>query len=441
LDDDHGYWLNDWFDQFDIRSDRDIEKLLKGSGGPGAMLVAAELAEVARQQEKLADPVGNLPASGLRTVVADRSMDLSAALSCEAYHCQEQNIDRLFAPIWHYFDEIVVEGLAPHRLLDYVGTADDEEGIHQMVQLMKLHGHLLLYVKRIGAFPFLRFRTKPHAWCTDHFKQDAEALDLHALLDPRAVQASLKDLEDRGSIDVLDEIRSGAYAFKHPSLDYIGMSIPRAADASIPDLSEIVKQVYERHAAALVGDVSLARKLGAPLTTFVSDFIRPQASANDGSAEDSAALEIRLPIIKGLQTRDLLRLRSEHEDEFVRFREAIAAASKEIIGQMGDGANPKVVADRVQREIIEPTTADLTRQFKASRRKLQRKMAAQLGVGFVGATIGHLNGVPLPLSASAVIASGTLCLPYWNSRVDDREKFEESDMYFLWHVAKYRHNE
>ena len=57
-------------------------------------------------------------------IVAGRKLDLSGTASCPIYDCLRRNVDATFRRIWHYFDQIVVEGIAPQWLAQEITRTD-----------------------------------------------------------------------------------------------------------------------------------------------------------------------------------------------------------------------------------------------------------------------------------------------------------------------------
>ena len=157
------YWLANWADEQGITSRRDLERPVSAA----SVQEALRLAEAATSA-----PAG--PEHSSMSVVAGRQMDLSDVLACMAPKCLASQVDVLFAEVWHYFDKIVVEGLAPRRFLAQANSRSESD----LVDRLKAHVGTILYAREIGAEGYLEFREKPHAFCSEHYRKHAEELGL-----------------------------------------------------------------------------------------------------------------------------------------------------------------------------------------------------------------------------------------------------------------------
>ena len=423
------YWLYSWIDEQGVRSRSDADDRLSEPEGMAKLLRSASEA-VAKPDARFTGVDGEYP------IVAGAHLDLSSTVTCAAAACQIAQVDELFSRVWHYFDRIVVEGLAPDRLPDANEPLSDEHRRWLKSTVLR-HVQVLLHLKAIGADSYLEFRTKPHAFCADHYRQHAGELDIPALLDD-SVQSRVIDRILQGA--ELDDLGDGSYAFKSPALDLIRVihriSDGESTDEYPPSLRELAERAFTEHSVAAVGDIALARSLQLPLALTVDDILLPGPGSSVVVTEDEVALELQLPYLTGLTTRDLIQIREDYHTEFDQLRHAITLAIRAAVSATGS-AQPKAIAQRVERESVTPAVADIERRLQSARRLLTGKLLQDLPIAAIATAVGLMSGVPLIVGAG--IAAGAKGLAHANRYLEEKRDIELSDMYFLWR-ARSKHS-
>ncbi len=101
------YWLAQWLDENEIHSEWELEHALSSKSGVKGLLdsvfSAGQKVQAGEVEYPDSDALGD-------SIVAGRKLDLSGRESCPSYGCMRQQIDSTFKRVWHYFDQIVVEG-------------------------------------------------------------------------------------------------------------------------------------------------------------------------------------------------------------------------------------------------------------------------------------------------------------------------------------------
>jgi hypothetical protein len=208
----------------------------------------------------------------------------------------KRQVDELLVRVWHYFDEVVVEGLSADLL---VQTAKVEPAVDEVAVRVLSQVELLLYLREIGALDLLVFREKPHAFCAGHFRQHAEELGIPAALDDALADEVVDYFAKTSTLEITEAEGERFLWFTHPDLD-AGWALSMPSDRGEPDKRAIAARAFAQQCMALVSDVGQARNLRLPLTTVGHSLIRREASELD---ETSVALALNLPIVQGLGPR------------------------------------------------------------------------------------------------------------------------------------------
>lgn len=423
------YWLDRFVDDVGLKKPEQIEKLFHSEPPLQRMI---DMAHEAASSEVLP-----LSASDEWEVIGSRQMDLSGLLTCLDVKCLRNQVEDVFTKVWHYFDRIVVEGLSCTTLLRAC-PCDLRGHLRYQVTNQLL---LLLYLRRIGALPYLRFVTKPSAFCETHYGENARVLGLPTALDDGMAQELILHLAAEGTLETIQaENGKWVLVYRHPDLEFQWLTFADSPDAV--KIEDIARDEYIRYTTAAVADVALAREMATPLAATAVRILQ-LASRNQGgwpestrSWEDTAMLNLRLPVLDGLSAADLLELRTDHRAEFTRFRAALRTAIREHAVGMEEERDPQQVARAVTKEFVQPALADIEARLEASRRALRRKSLQTAAVGGVMAGVGLLTAMPLLIGGG--VAAGASALTHANTYADQRREIELSDSFFLWRVG-HRH--
>jgi hypothetical protein len=228
-------------------------------------------------------------------IVAGRAIDLSGELDCNHLNCLKAKVDDLFRRVWHYFDEIVVEGLSP-----YIASRMIEEDPERALRLIEHHSKMLLYVRRIGAEDLLVFRQKLPG-CAQHYRRHLDEVGLTGLLE-RSSWLIDRLAEDGEVIELKPHNDHWDYVFRHPMIEHLasGGVYPEedSADPKANPQRAVAEAVFKKYSAHLVSDVHTARRLSTPLAASVSLHTQVLDRSVPEAAEAEVALNLALPVLK-----------------------------------------------------------------------------------------------------------------------------------------------
>jgi hypothetical protein len=321
------YWLAQWLDENEINSDWEIGHVLNAKSG---------IKSLERSISKASHKYDSFYAEVLNdSIVAGRKLDLSGSMSCPTYECMRRRIDSTFKRVWHYFDQIVVEGLAPRLLTEQIRTSNEED-LYLTFMMIREQARLLLYLREIGAERFVVFAPKAHAFCQEHWEQHARDLGLAAAIDESRRKKTIKKIIDTSEFAINED---GNGWFVTVTGDYFSepeskLLIPRkgvTVDCP-PSRDDITAWIISTYATAMVSDVSLAQRLGLPLVQPVSLpwITRPYGTDSKRKAEDDAVIRVGLPVFDSLSTQDFLKLREDERPAFEAFRTGRSQAIEAI---------------------------------------------------------------------------------------------------------------
>jgi hypothetical protein len=416
------FWFYDWIDEIGIKTTSDVHRALRSKSG------LRDLASRATE----AVPAGFTPvADPAAAVVASRAVDLSAIIGCPSIRCQRNSIDLLYRTTWHFFDKIIVEGPSPVRVLDILELT---EGDSKLLNFY-IEGYVetLLYIREIGGEDMLLFRQKPVP-CAYHWRDHLKENGLSDL--PKQAESIIEEFRHGGKVVRLEKKKGGLWSFeyKHPLVGTTAFGSlileKGSTDPAVDPTRAIAETLFKYYAGWLVSDVQTAKGLGLPLGSLLDHHAVVNVADNP---EVAAALQLSLPMLEGVPIADLLRIRKEEYDSFVRFRNALLLAIREQ-SKGSASASPSLVARQVYQEVIQPSLADLSQRVEAAKSILERKSWSSVGIGSIASAIGEIAHIPLLLPAG--IAAALMPLAHYHKFLDEQREIELSDMYFLWQIQE-----
>lgn len=396
--------------------------------------------------EEIVDEVINpLPRDSSQAIVAGKTLDLSGDLDC-CFICLDEQLDRLMERSWPYFDQVVVRGLAPEKVIEYARVSDDAA-----TKLIVAHAQILFRVQEVGLSPLVIFRPKPVA-CSLHYETHAEEAGITDILPrSRAIIAELAKLGNLKHFEISDNYIH--YVFTHPALPHYVENVFRPKRISrSPDASKILPLVAENVfyvcSAHLVSDVSCAKTLQTPLITEVRlhremlaaaadhGHAWPRQSASKTEAQayptvEDVVFELELPIIRGERFSDVVALRESQYESFERFRDTLRQA---IQARFNAGETDVCdIAREIERDIIAPGLNEIAQKVRTAQGSLGNKVSLSFGAGSFAITIGLLNHIPLLAGTGLAVAA--TAAQHWGKYFDDRREVQLHDLYFLWRAT------
>lgn len=409
------YWLARWIDECAIQSEGDMERCLttQSSVQKIIQLIMAETS----------DPLTFTQIRVSGGAIAGRGVDLSGMLTCQAYECQRKIIDNSFVSILHYFDSIVVEGLSPHRALTFA-RHDPSAFAHSILE----HGKTLLYLREIGAEPFVIFVEKP-GLCEHHFNEGADRLRVFSAFDKsdneklvsRILRTSAFDIRE---VDGGHWVRVDGPLFQEP-VTYL------LKDSQKPTKKSLADYVAKLYSGSLVTDAFTAGLFNLPLAEAGSAAWLLKGHRRAQPTEADVAIQLNLPVLDRLDLGSFLKLREDEREAFESFRTALTAAISE---QLSKKSTATQAAAAVVKEFVAPSLAEIERRAASSRRVLLRKSALDFSVGTAATIVGLTASIPLVLTGTAAAVAASLDVVH--KYIDTRDSVRLSDCYFLWRAKR-----
>jgi hypothetical protein len=405
------YWMYQWIDEEGIRREADIRKVLRRPQATNHLL----------ELQNSSPPVTYITEAPGQSVVAGRRVDLSGFLDCSHFECLLPQIDRLFAGTWHYFDSIVVDDLE----LRWDRSHPDE-----LADNIEQRTRLLLHLRKIGASGHVSFKRKLSGFCQLHFREFAEQNDLglDLLFDEAFADRVTNELVTSGRFEIFPhDDGSWHYAIHHPKVGRINGTYSHSDPEVRPSREEVARDAFGLCCSGLISDVAATRDLGLPLLQVAEGLLLSESE--EDAEDDIVALSLRLPVLRNVSAKEILRLKHDNWPEFERFRSALRVAIKEQIDRAGT-KSPEEIARAVLEEYVNPELADIERHLATARKGLALKIGA--GVTLGGATVAAGAIATVPLVMATGVAAIATSLPQVYKHFEDRRDVEMSDLYFLW---------
>jgi hypothetical protein len=409
-------------DEFDVLQSGDIPKRLADKEAVRRLLQLIE-EEAGRHDSEEFRATPQLDA-----VLASRRIDLSGYVECHHYDCVRSRIESTYPRLWHYFDQLVIEGI----------PLESAEGLRRRGLVAELVGRLeqeirvLIYLREVGAVPFIIFAEKP-AFCRDHFNSEAESAHVYSALNESDKKKGIKailgnsniTIEPKGGNSWQVSVDGPLYAEPWQSFGITGQDKPSKRD--------IAELIFQKFSIPLVTDLAAARKFKLPLAETINTTWLMKGRPQPNVSRTEVILELDLPVLDGLNLKDFLKLREDESESFEQYRTALREAIDRQLSAWQD-ESPAQIAKSVTAEFIRPGLANIEHRMRTSRRAMIKKSALNIAVGSSSVMIGSLDS--LPLITSAGVAAIAASIAYVNKNIDDRSDISLSSCYFLWKAQK-----
>ena len=424
------HWISRWIDENEIHAEWEIDHVLHSEIGIKRLF---EFIEECFNKPSQA----NFPRIG-DAIVAGSKIDLSGTIGCCALECLQNTIDSGYKNLWHYFDKIVVEGLDPSRVVAQMEEPFSERKLMQVMSTVVDQAKLVLYLRGIGAEDFVIFAEKPHHFCQDHWLQHARELGIGNALDENQHGKLISRIIRASKIEI--EKMSDDYwwaAVDSPFFD--GTSNLLISNAKRPTKTSIACGLLQDYATAMIADVGMARQMMLPLVEPADvSWVAKSKQKRSPITEKDVVLELNFPVFDELSTSDFLKLRSDEQPHFERFRASLRQAIAAEITAANAKKSAAEVAVAIETNYLRPGIADIERQVRGNRVALIKKGAVSLAIGGTTAAIGALSSVPLMIVGGGLGASVPLA-SLINQYIDARNTtVPMSDLYFLWRIGNSR---
>ncbi|MEU8180684.1 hypothetical protein AB0B86_07905 [Micromonospora sp. NPDC049047] len=361
------------------------------------------------------------------TTVAGPGLEFDAPGMCADFSCQAQNADTNYGKLLHYYDYVVLQGPYArgylHRLDNLKSKKDHLNFEWTLVQDVLLLAHL----RSIGLANHVIFKSKK-CYCSHHVEENAKLLGLGHLVNDEAVRDLAVKTSREGGVHITQD---------GPRSWYIRLTSPLFAGSAgafiegktKPKKVAAAESILREWLTAAVFDAATAHEISAPLTAHGPTSLFDYHSDSGKSSVDDVAARIRIPVLQGLNTREIIELRDNEYEHFEKFRQLLREAVAETISK-ADTDSPEKIADMVWRYKVKPEVADIERKIKASDKSIIRKLTATALIGGLAAAVGNVANLPWLIGVGTAAAS--IPMSQVVKAYDDRQQIEGSGMYFLW---------
>lgn len=416
------HWLYQWMDEYDATSEDAVADRLKYPGP------VSRLQELATQHKTL--DYSNVPLSS--TVVAGPWMDPGGSLMCGSYVCQSRHVDLNFGNALHYFDFIMIEGPSASsytRRINKVSSRDDfNRFAHDLTQDVLLLHHM----RRIGLDQHVVFADKLCS-CRPHLLESADQLGIQELTDEGSIDSLARQISKEGGVELeQDGPKSWYGAITHPLFQ--GAAGRTFRQKTRPKKHQVAKRLLESWLYSAAYDAATAQRLGVPLASLAPAPLFDRTPTRDKLTVDDVGAQIRIPVLEGLLTKELIALRNQEYHHFEQYRAVLREAIAETIDK-ADSDSPSIVAEQVWQNKVRPAVANIERKIAASNRSLRSNLVTAGTFGAIAGTVGAVAGLPW-LVGIGLLAASTPLPQFFKSR-ENREKIELEEMYFLWKVKQH----
>lgn len=411
------YWLLEWLNKNKIHSDQDLQ------------LIHFDRELIRKMASQCDDWHSEHVAldNSQDYLFAGTGLDIGGDYCCTNYDCIAKVVDKQFRHAWHYFDKIIIRDVTTLIFKKLVYEFDnsntnselDESYLFWLVSVMRL----LIHLECINAIELVEF--------VPNYDPDVSKIKI-------AFYEDVKNVEKIDSILREEFLTEGKFSlYKYEESSYVTMSTKllnvqpcqlvlendcsnyhRTIDKLISTTINDIHEVYFK-------DFCLTHHFNACLgSSFApSDVILKYTG---GVGQNSFYIE--LPNIDNIPLDQLMRIRNNEREAFVRFKNALKRALK---------LNATVVKEKITNEIysdiVRPELANLSLKLKSAQSSLKRKTMVSIGLGAIGTTCGLLMGGSDVVAGLAGIAPLLTASAGAGAKyIDDISELKSSEMYFLW---------
>jgi hypothetical protein len=421
------YWMYDWLDQNEIQAPWEIDNALSERRGFETLVEMYEQASAAKAPSELITPQ--------KSILAGRSLDLSGKLACGDFRCLQKEIESGFFKIWHYFDGIVAAGINP--VIIYDAARDDDPGDLARNYTLS-HLRLLLYIRSIGAEPWVTFVNKDRQLSEDEWWSLARSLKIADAFKGQRHNQIVDMIAKDMRLDV-EHISGNMWQIKVSGGYFTNGKTEYFDCATRPTINIVIHTLLRDYGDAAIEDVLTAQELALPLVQPATvPWINSTKPSKNTPTHEQVALQLRLPVFSNLNVSDFLKLREDERPAFENFRKGLRDQIQSQLGSAVRGETATNIARDVEDDYIRPGLAEIEQRIRGSRKALIKKSGLSFGIGTSVATIGAVSSVPMMIAGSVIALGSTVPLaPLIGSYIDEVNKeIPMHKLYFLWRLKK-----
>jgi len=418
------YWLFKWLDEHSATDLESAESLLSNS----------QAVEDLREKATAASESLRAPIQEGISVLAGRGLDLSGHLDCNAPSCRRRQVDDLFKHVWHYFDNIVVSDGVAHEVSKHWDAAPEQRN-----EWILSHIRVLLYLKQIGAETLVTFREKPTP-CEEHWQKHAKDAGLQRVL--RSGEELIPLLAQEAEIKLtVNPNGSADFRFDHPQFEHTVWGTLKRQQIEKRTANQIHRAVAEavlrRYMAHLTSDVAASHQTKVPLGATIKFHGRLLQKSNE-LTNASVAFHLQLPILEGVPTETLVKIRHDEQDYFKRFQNRLRLAIDERI-KIDSSSDVAKLAIQIRNDLIEPELQKIKDRLAASEKLLLKKSVVGIALGTFATICGLIAGLPPTVTIPAAITPILTMYGQAESKhLEEKRDLSLEDMYFLWQAAQHQ---
>ncbi|MBS2033867.1 hypothetical protein JST97_02715 [bacterium] len=420
------FWLYNWLDKNRILDHLDFASAMGKRETRCALREAAEASRGA--------PPGP-PKDSYNGLFASAGVDPFHPLACAHPVCRNEQINNLLCRVWHYFDHVIIEDELTPWIIHYWDPVCECHKCQAPLEELVDKVAVLLNIKTLGAEELFRFVEKPRVAFLNNDPPQKNLDRLYSSLTELTGRLA-PQLFSEGSLESKKAGRKTKVYFDHPDL-------PRSGIGTFPnkgfEIEVAGREVLQDLLFNLVLDARAANSCGIPIGVgsewslyqrWLKTLDLTEAKIQD--APESIAFNLRLPALDNIPIKDLIKLRRNEGDAFIKFRQAIKTAMTE---RMNQGNCGQKIANEIERDVIEPQLANIRQRLASSQKSLRKKVGVSFGVGSIATIVGALVGhIPFTLAVGAAALSGAVLSnnATINRYVEETRDISLENMYFLW---------
>ncbi|MFK4247691.1 hypothetical protein ACI2KV_33065 [Micromonospora chokoriensis] len=341
-------------------------------------------------------------------------------------------MDLNFGNALHYFDFIMIEGpsasVYTHKINEVSSQADFNDFTHGLTQDVLLLHHM----RRIALDQHIIFADKLCS-CRPHLLESANQLGIQQLTDDQSIDSLARQISKEGGVHLEQDGPKAWYgAVTHPLFQ--GAAGRTFRQKTRPKKYEVAKRLLESWLHSATYDAATAQRLGVPLASLAPAPLFEQTPTSGKLTVDDVGAQIRIPVLEGLLTKELITLRNQEYHHFEKYRAVLREAITETIDKT-DSDSPSIVAELVWQNKVRPAIADIERKIAASNKSLRSNLLTAGAFSAVAGTVGAVAGLPWLVGIGLLAASTPL--PQFFKTRESKEKIELEEMYFLWKVKQH----
>ncbi|WP_146247279.1 hypothetical protein [Micromonospora arborensis] len=416
------HWLYSWIDEFEANTPEAARRALSSSSAINRL---EDLARLGAQMT-----FEDVPYTG--TVVAGPGLEITSPATCSAFECRRLGLDNELGSVLHYFDQVVMQGPQASAYLMLVEQLRSSSHSHLLTSDVVQDVASLNYIRDSGMGNHIIFTDKP-CYCENHLWELAQNIGLGEIATPDAISSAAQQLVRRDAVRI-EELEPGVWwgSAKSPTFNNtVGRPFHQKRKPSRRHVAELV---IRNSLAAMIIDAGAAKALDLPLSSVAHPALFEQKVADEVTVDD-VALRMKIPVLSGLSTAQLIKLRLNAPDDFIVFQQALTMAISATLAN-DQTSNPAAVGEKAWQEILKPALADLERKLTADRWALGVGGFATVSVGFAAAAISLIANLPLAAALLGSAVSATIPLNQFSEYIKDRKQARSSPYYFLWRARK-----